>query len=66
MEVPKLEIKYPGPEDREYGTAPTPYDLAALKVFAGKVTAFLEELDTRADHVPEEVLARHMQEEHGT
>lgn len=64
MDVPKLEIHYPGPDDPESGTATTPYDIAALKAWAGQVTAFLEELSQLVDQTPEEVLARHIKEDH--
>ena len=47
MDVPKLVIKYPDPDSPEYGTAPTPYDLAALKAWAAQVTAYLEEVEPR-------------------
>ena len=47
MDIPKLVIKYPEPDDPEYGTAPTPYDLAALKAWAGQVTEYLKEVEPR-------------------
>ena len=47
MDIPKLVIHYPEPDDPEYGTAPTPYDLAGLKAWAAQVTAYLEEVEPR-------------------
>lgn len=59
MEVPRLDIKYPEPNDPEYGTATSHYELKALLEWARFTSDYLQHLaSTLERELPNELGGR--------